>query len=130
MVKKARTIGFDTVRAIGLALPDVTESTSYGSPSLKVRDRMFVCIPTHKTAEPDSLVVRLAFDDRDALLEEEPEIYYLRDHYVPYPCVLVRLPRVHPDALADLIRASWEFERQIARKTGKAGGRTRSTRRT
>ena len=125
MAKRKTVIGFETVREIGLALPDVTEARSWGSPSLKVRDRMFVCIPTHKSAEPDSLVVRLSLEDRDALVAEAPETYYLADHYVDYPCILVRLRRIHRDALADLIKASWKYETELraSRPAPKAKGR-------
>jgi hypothetical protein len=62
-----------------------------------------VCIATNKAAEPDTLVVMMDFPDRDALVEEDPGTYYLKEHYVGYPCVLVRLSRVHPDALRDLV---------------------------
>jgi hypothetical protein len=125
MAKRKTAIGFETVRAIGLGLPDVKESTSWGSPSLKVRDRMFACIPIHRTSEPDSLVLRLSFEDRDALLADAPDTYYLPEHYVDYPCVLVRLTRIHKDALADLIKASWKFETQFraSRPPAKAKGR-------
>ena len=50
-----------------------------------------------------TLVVMMDFADRDALIEEDPRTYYLKEHYVAYPCVLVRLARVHPDALRDLV---------------------------
>jgi hypothetical protein len=122
MAKRKPTIGFETVREIGLALPGVTEATSYGVPALKVRGHMFVCTPANKAAEPDSLVVRLGIEDRDALLAEAPDTYYLKDHYVDYPCVLVRFSRIDRDALADLIKASWRFETETrARKAGRAG---------
>ena len=70
---------------------------------MKVRGKMFACIASHKSAEPDTLVVRMDIADRDALIHEDPETYYLKDHYVGYPCVLVRLTRVHPDALRGLV---------------------------
>jgi hypothetical protein len=70
---------------------------------------MFVCMAVHKSAEPNTLVVRMDFAARDALIEEEPETYYLKDHYVAYPCVLVRLSRVHPDALRDLVTGAHRF---------------------
>jgi hypothetical protein len=41
--------------------------------------------------------------DRDALVAEDPQTYYLKEHYVGYPCVLVRLRKVHPDALHGLV---------------------------
>ena len=102
-------VTFDTVRKLGLALPDVEESTMYGSPALKLRGRLVACLPTHKSAEPDSLVVRSGFDERAALLAEEPDTYYLRDHYVNYPVVLVRLSRIKPDELRDLLDMAWHF---------------------
>jgi hypothetical protein len=61
-------INFDTVRKIGLALPGVEESTAYGSPALKVRGKLLACVPTHRSAEPSSLAVRVDFDDHADLL--------------------------------------------------------------
>lgn len=94
---------FKPVEAIGRTLPDVEVTTSWGAPTLKVRGKMFACIATNKAAEPDTLVVMMDFAERDLLVEEAPDVYYLKDHYVGYPCVLVRLSRVHPDALRDLV---------------------------
>ena len=36
-------------------------------------------------------------------------LFYLTDHYVNYPVVLVRLPRIQRDALRELLEASWQF---------------------
>jgi hypothetical protein len=102
-------LNFEDAEAIGRTLPDVEVSTSYGQPALKVRGEMFVCVPAHKSAKPHSLVARLDFADRDALVEEAPETYYLTEHYVAHPCVLVRLARLHPDALRDLVVAAHRF---------------------
>ena len=99
----ARASGFKLVEKFGKTLPGVEVTTSWGQPTLKVGGRMFVCMAAHKSAEPNSLVVMMDFVDRDALIEDEPATYYLKDHYVGYPCVLVRLSRVHPDALRDLV---------------------------
>jgi hypothetical protein len=104
-----KKISFDTVRRLGLALPNVEEGTVYGSPALKVGGKMFACIAIHSSAEPDSLAVRMEFDQRDELIAADPKTYYLTDHYLDYPCVLVRLARVHPDALPDLLRMGWQY---------------------
>jgi hypothetical protein len=101
--------GFDTVREMGLALPDVEEGTVYGSPALKVGGKMFACLAIHRSAEPGSLAVRIDFDQRDELMAADPKTYYLTNHYVNYPVVLVRLTRVHPDALRDLLLMAWRF---------------------
>jgi len=100
---------FRSVEAIGRTLPDVEVTTMWGKPALKVRGKMFVCIASNKAAEPNTLVVMMDFADRDALVEDDPGTYYLKDHYVGYPCVLVRLSRVHPDALRDLVIGAHRF---------------------
>jgi len=114
-----RGTGFKAVEAIGRTLPDVEVATAWGQPALKVRGRMFACIASHKSAEPNTLVVMMDFPDRDALVEEDPETYYLKDHYLNYPCVLVRLSRIHHDALRDLLGGAHRFEgAKAARKSG------------
>ena len=82
----------------------------------RLRGKMVVCMATHKSAEPNTLVVRMAFDQRDALVAEDPDTYYLKDHYVGYPCVLVRLARVHPDALRDLVTSAHRLVSDTATK--------------
>ena len=100
---------FALVESIGRALPDVDVTTTWNTPALKVRGKMFVCLASHKSAEPDTLVVMMDFPDRDLLVEEEPAVYYLKEHYVNYPCVLVRLAEVNPDALRDLVTGAHRF---------------------
>jgi hypothetical protein len=100
---------FKPVESIGRTLPDVEVTTTWGQPTLKVRGKMFVCIASHKSAEPNSLVVMMDFPDRDALLEDAPDTYYRKDHYLNFPCVLVRLSRVRADALRDLIAGAYRF---------------------
>jgi hypothetical protein len=106
---------FAAVRAIGLQLPGAEEGTTYGTPALKVGGKMFACIASNKSAEPNTLVVYVDAAQRDALLAEAPDTYYLKDHYVNYPVVLVRLSRVHPDAMRDLLGGAWRFVSAKAR---------------
>jgi hypothetical protein len=107
--KQRSTIDFDTVRKIGLALPGVEESTAYGSPALKVHAKLLACVPAHSSAEPDSLAVRVDFDERAELLAADPDVYYVTDHYLNYTAVLVRLSRVTPDVLRDLLGMAHRF---------------------
>jgi hypothetical protein len=102
-------VGFDTVREVGLSFPRVEVGTAYGSPALKVDGKMFACIAIHKSAEPNSLAVRMEFDKRDELIAADPRTYYLTDHYVDYPVVLIRLARVDRAALHDLLQVGWRF---------------------
>jgi len=123
------TINFDTVRNIGLTLPGVEESTAYGQRALKVRGRLLACVPANRSAEPGSLAVRVDFDDRAELLAADPDVYYVTDHYVGYSAVLVRLSRVNPEVLRDLLGMAYKFvtrsaaPRSSARKSRKFGPR-------
>ena len=102
-----RRITFDTVREIGEQLAGTEVGTAYGSPALKVNGRIYAGIAVNKEAEPDSLAVYLAdFEQREALLAEDPATYYVKPHYEPYPVVLVRLACVSRDALKDLLRGA------------------------
>ena len=108
---------FETVRTVGLALPDVEAATKYdGSPVLKVRGSFMAGLATHRSAEPETLVVRVGLEEREWLIEDAPEIYYVTDYYRKYPLVLVRLSRIDRDALRDLLSVSW---RLAAVKAGK-----------
>jgi len=108
---------FDIVRNVGLALPDVEATTRYdGSPVLKVDGMFMAGLATHPSAEPDTLVVRAGLEERDRLVEDAPETYYLTDYYRSYPLVLVRLSCVEPDALHDLLSVSWRMTTAKARK--------------
>jgi len=123
------TIDFDTVRNIGLALPGVEESTAYGFPALKVHGRLLACVPANRSAEPGSIVVRVDFDARAELLAAAPDVYYVTDHYADYSAVLVRLSRVHPNVLRDLLGMAYKFvtanisPRSPSRKRRKLGPR-------
>ena len=118
---------FTAVEAIGRTLPDVEVTTSWGQPSLKVRGKMFACIASHKSAEPNTLVVMMDFVDRDALIEDDPATYYLKEHYVNYPCVLVRMSRIRRDALRDLVIGAHRFISAKARSRSSSGTRRRGS---
>jgi hypothetical protein len=110
---------FTIVREVGLTLPDVEATTRYdGSPVLKVGGCFMAGLATHGSAEPDTLVVRVDLEEREFLLDEAPDTYYVTDYYRPYPIVLVRLSRVDRDALHDLLSVSW---RLAVAKAGRRG---------
>jgi len=98
---------FETVRRVGLTLPGVEAATKYdGSPVLKVRGCFMAGLAMHRSAEPGTLVVRVGFEEREWLLEDAPDTYYVTDYYRSYPLVLVRLSRIDRDALRDVLSVS------------------------
>jgi hypothetical protein len=117
MTTKTRAgITYKTVVRLGLALPGVEESTSYGTPALKVKGALM----TRLWEDGATLVMKTTFDQRDALMTEDPGTYYITDHYAGYPWVLVRLPRVTADAMRDLLQGAHRLaslERRPRRKS-------------
>ena len=96
---------FATVREIALSLPKTEEVSSYGTPGFKVGGELF----TRLHQDGESLVVKMDFEQREALMAHDPETYYITDHYLNYEWILVRLSRVRPDALRDLLRGAARF---------------------
>ena len=83
---------FDVVKELGCSLPNVEAATRYdGSPVLKAHGVFMAGLAMHASAEPDTLVVRAEFEEREGLLEDAPDTYYVTDYYRRYPVVLVRL---------------------------------------
>lgn len=85
---------------MALKLPNVEEGTSYGTPALKVKGKLFVRL----REEGDAIVLRMPFDQRDGLIADDPGTYYITDHYREYPWVLVRLAAVRPEVLPELLQ--------------------------
>lgn len=122
-VSKRRSPAFERVRAVGSTLAGVEESVRYdGSPVLKLGGAFLAGVAMHRSAEPETLVVRYDIADREFLLEEAPETYYVTDFYRRYPLVLARLPQLSRDALRDLLVVSWRMTRPKAR--GRSAKRT------
>jgi hypothetical protein len=96
-------VTYDTIRRLALTLPDAQESTSYGTPAVKVKRQLFLRL--HQ--DLDKIVLKMPFDRREELMAGDPETYFITDHYRDYPWVLVSLAKVHPDALRDLLNTAY-----------------------
>jgi hypothetical protein len=94
---------FDDVRQIALALPGVEEGTSYGTPSFKVKGKFL----SRLREDDENLVLRIDFLTREALMQSNPEIYHITDHYRDYPAVLIRLDRADEAEVRELFDEAW-----------------------
>lgn len=109
---KSRHARFAIVKRVGLSLPAVEAAIRYdGSPVLRLGGCFLAGLATHPSAEAGTMVVRCDLDDREALLNDAPDTYYVTDYYRPYPIVLVRLAHVDRDSLHDLLSMSWRLTR-------------------
>lgn len=104
---KMKTINYENVREIALALPNVEDGMSYAAPALKIGGKLMVRL----REDLGAIVVLTTFEEREELMAAEPTTYFITDHYLNYPYVLVNLNSVTEDALRDLIRRSYELAR-------------------
>jgi hypothetical protein len=93
---------WDTVCELANGLPEVEESTWYGTPALKVRGKGFA-----RLREGGALVVMIDVLEREALMQEDPETFYITPHYQEYPAMLVNLERVDAQELRERLIESW-----------------------
>ena len=99
------------VKKIVLSFPGAEEGTSYGYPSYKVAGKFF----TRLRDEDDSLVMIVgSIDERDMLLEANPAVFHITDHYKNYPDVLVRIAKIDEKTLCGMLERHWST---IAPKT-------------
>jgi hypothetical protein len=104
--KQSRSISWDVVQELALAYPGAEVGTSYGTPAVKVRGKLFVRL--HQ--DGDSVVIRIDVSERAMRMQADPKAFYITDHYRPYPWMLVRLSAVRRDDLDDLLEDSWRFQ--------------------
>jgi hypothetical protein len=83
-------------------LPEIGPGTSYGTPALQVRGKMFVRIK-----EAGILVVMCALEEKAMLIELAPEFYFETDHYKGWPAMLVRLDVIGDRDLTQRLIAAW-----------------------
>jgi len=96
------------VREIALGLPKAEDGLSYGAPAVKGNGKLFI----RWREDLNAIVLKTTFDEREAMMEEDPKVYYITDHYLKYEWVLVSLEHVSRDVLPDLIKRSYDLAKK------------------
>jgi hypothetical protein len=109
---------WEDVRRIALALPETSETTSYGNNAWAVRGKTFAWErPLRKSdlralgdAAPAGPILGVRVDDlgaKEALLASEPGSCFVTPHFDGYPAVLVQLDEISADVLEGVIEEAW-----------------------
>ena len=99
------TASVDTVRTIAMGLPAATEKPCWGTPAWYVKGKIFARILEDAT----SVVVKVDFDERAALVQEDPRVYAVTPHYEGYPMVIIRLGKVTKAELEERLVEAWRY---------------------
>ena len=94
---------FDDVLAMCEALPGIEEGMSYGTRAIKVKGKLIVRLKE----DGETIVLKTSFVVRDILMHEQPAVFFVTDHYLDWPMVLVRLKSVKKKQLAELVESAW-----------------------
>lgn len=95
---------WEEVVRLASTLPEVEESTWYGTPGLKVAGKGFARL---RTEAEGGLVLMCGLDEKAALLESGDPAYFTTPHYDGYGSILVDLERVDVEQLRELLTDSW-----------------------
>ena len=109
---------FDDVRRIALGLPETSERPQWGNLSWRVRDKSFVWERPLRASDlralgdtaPDGPILGARVEHlgaKEALIADDPEVYFTTPHFDGYAAVLVRLERIALDELEELITEAW-----------------------
>lgn len=85
-------------------LPEVETSTHYGQPALKIGGKAFVSVKNTET-----IVLSLALDRKEQLIEMAPDIYFQSDHYIGWPSLPVRIAEIGDAELQLRLIEAWQF---------------------
>jgi hypothetical protein len=96
----------ELVRRVALALPGVEEGVCHGTPAFYVRGRLMLRL----WEDGETLVVRFPREKRAALIEENPDVFSVTDHYRNYPAVLMNLLAVNRKLLERMIEGAWRMQ--------------------
>jgi hypothetical protein len=100
----------DEMRQICLSFPGVEEGTSYGRPSFLVNKKFLTRL---RSEDASVVLLEVPFDEREMLIEAEPETFHFTHHYKDYPSVLARIASLHPGSFRAFLERRW---RKVAPK--------------
>jgi hypothetical protein len=109
---------WEDVRRIALGLPETDEVSSRGSANWRVRTKGFVWERPLRRADyealgenaPEGAILGVRVADlgvKEALLGDDPDVFFTTPHFDGYPAVLVRLERIGTPELEEIIIEAW-----------------------
>ena len=106
VVTAAIATGYSRYLRVALSMPGAEESTSYGTPAVKVRGKL---MSRWRTEAEGALAIRCDLLDRQILLLTQPDIFFLTDHYRDYPIILMRAEKASQEVMVDAVERAWRL---------------------
>lgn len=100
------SVTWQDVVACALAMPETAETTSYGTPSIKVAGKLMCRLRTEKEG---ALALRCSASEKAALVNSDDPAFFTTPHYDGYDYILIDLDTVNSDELFELIAEAWHI---------------------
>jgi hypothetical protein len=104
-------------RKIALSVEGASEGPYFGKPAIFVAEKFLTRV--HHKEEAVVLAIG-SMEMRDVMLEAEPRLFYITDHYKSFPYLLARLSKLDKATLKDLLSARLLQIEAKTKKTRKA----------
>src|SRR5580704_660883 len=109
---------WDDVRRLALALPETSERVSREKRQWRVKDKLFVWERPLRPKEiealgadaPDGPILGARVEHvgaKEALIADDPRVFFTTSHFDGYAAILVRLDRIAPDDLEEVVTEAW-----------------------
>ena len=109
---------WDDVRRLALALPETSERTSRDNAQWRVKDKLFVWERPLRRSDLEALGdsaptgpilgARVEHEvAKQALIADDPDVFFTTPHFDGYPAILVQLDKIAPDVLEEVIVEAW-----------------------
>jgi hypothetical protein len=95
----------EDVRSLALALPETSERLSYGTPAFFAGKILFARL--HEDME--TLALKVSFDERDMLMQTQPDVFFVTPHYLNWPMVLVHIAGIDAVQLEERLEVAWRI---------------------
>jgi hypothetical protein len=95
---------YEEFRAVVLSLPGVEEGTSYGKPSFKAGGKFLTRV---RREDASAVLSCVPYDEREMLMEVEPQTFHFTDHYKNYDYVLARIATLDAAQLRGFLLRRW-----------------------
>ncbi len=109
---------WDDVRRLALSLPETDERESRGNAQWRVRDKLFVWERPLRASDlkalgehaPDGPILGARVEHlvaKEALLADDPAVYFTTPHFDGFPAILVQLEAIPEEELRELVVEAW-----------------------
>jgi hypothetical protein len=109
---------WDDVRRLALEMPEATEVTSRERAQWRVKDKLFVWERPLRKSDlealgddaPDGPILGARVEHlvaKEAMLADDPSVFFTTPHFEGYPAVLVQLEKIGLDDLREVIVEAW-----------------------